>query len=66
MKTIATWDISLVCECPECNDIFDIFNEFDIIQVKDIEIGEHGTNKTTNIEITCPECGSEFLVDLGY
>lgn len=61
-KTDAYWDISLTTHCPKCDEYIDMLYDSDL----DIDPLEHETNRTTDMEVTCPSCGEEFLVTLWY
>lgn len=63
---IATWNISLNCDCPHCNDCVDLLDYADFWDCRDLEIGEHDTNRSREVEVVCPTCGHEFKVDLVY
>jgi len=59
----ATWSASLDCECPNCKrgvDLMELptFWESHV----GIEIAEHDTPNTTDMEAECPKCGHEFTV----
>lgn len=62
----AIWVIELNCNCPGCGKHVDLTNNPDFYDGKPIEIGEHETERTTNMEASCPECGYEFFVDCLY
>lgn len=59
----ATWSISLDCTCPSCEHDFDILSGFCMPDGMNLYAGEHGTERTENMKISCPACGHEFLVD---
>ena len=65
----AIWSYSLICECPECNELIDIcgHNFYDPVldSCDPVDICETDTRRTTDYEITC-DCGHEFLVDFVY
>lgn len=62
----ATWVVELNCTCPECRKYVDLTDCSDFFHGNPPKIGEHGTERTTNMEASCPECGHEFLVDCLY
>jgi hypothetical protein len=66
VNTIATWTVQLNCDCPGCKEWVDLLNYPDFFDGRKLDIGDHGTPKTTGMEVVCPECGHEFLVDLEY
>lgn len=64
---IATWDISLRVDCPECKEYVDLLNAPDFWEGKrGLPAGEWGTPRTTDMEVVCPDCGHEFRVDCEY
>jgi len=62
----ASWTISIDAECPECEDSFDITQADDFWTEFNPEIGEHGTDRTENVEVICSHCEHEFKVDFVY
>lgn len=56
----ASWDISLNCKCPFCITHVDL-TEYESWDYHIIQPAEE-----KEIEATCPECGSEFLVQTVY
>jgi hypothetical protein len=64
--TIATWSISLNCDCPACNEYVDLLNYADFWDGRRIDVPEHGTARTKNVEVVCPECSHDFTVELEY
>ena len=66
--TIASWNVSLDCECPKCKESVNLLDYADFwdSRSKRIEIGESKTPATTDMEVICPECGYEFTVDCEY
>jgi len=62
----ATWSISLDVDCPKCEEYFDILNTPDFWDRRELDIGEHGTERSKGIEVQCLKCGHEFKVDLEY
>ena len=65
-KIIATWYVSLDVDCPYCSEDINILNLPEIHEIADFDLGESGTKRSTNIEVVCPHCNKEFLVDLEY
>jgi hypothetical protein len=63
MAVEATWHASLDCECPGCNEDVDLLDDPDFWDGRNIEIAEHGTLGTTDMEVVCPLCGHVFAVD---
>lgn len=64
-KLYATWSISLDVECPKCEDMIDITNADDF-WCNGMQAAEHDTPRTTDYEVTCPNCAHEFVVDFEY
>jgi len=65
-NTCATWSISLDVDCPKCEEYFNILDTPDFWEDRQLDLGEHETARSRGIEVTCPECGYEFTVDLEY
>ena len=63
----ATWYIELLCVCPGCKERVDLLAYADFWDGKrNMAAGEHGTPRTTGMEVVCPDCGAEFEVDCEY
>lgn len=59
ITTTATWDISIYCECPNCDEYFDIIeHEHDFFQENNLE--------TKTVETSCPRCMLEFTAKLEF
>ena len=65
-KVIATWWISLNCDCPECGENVDLLDDPDFWDGRKLEIGENGTENSENVEVICPECDAYFNVICEY
>jgi predicted Zn-ribbon and HTH transcriptional regulator len=65
-KTIALWNISLSCRCPECKSDVDLLDEADFWDGRELDIGEHGTKRSKNQKVYCPKCYSDFEVCCEY
>jgi predicted RNA-binding Zn-ribbon protein involved in translation (DUF1610 family) len=65
-KITATWNISLNCDCPKCGHEFDMLDDVEFFDGNNIQVGEHETSRTTDMEASCPKCGHDFLVDLAF
>ena len=65
-NVIAVWDISLDVDCPKCEEYFDILQIPDFWDGRTLDLGEHGTDRSRDIEIVCLKCGHAFKVDLEY
>jgi len=62
----ATWIVELNTECPNCNQWTDLLDYVDFCDGRQLEIAEHGTERSTDVDVVCPGCGHEFTVDLEY
>lgn len=65
-KITATWRIELLCDCPACSSYVDLLNAPDFWDGRNFQVGEHDTKRTQNVDVVCPDCGHEMLVDLEY
>jgi hypothetical protein len=65
-KTIATWNISLLCRCPRCKLDVDLLDYSDFWDGRKLDIGEHWTKRSNNLEVTCPDCYEDFEVCCEY
>lgn len=63
---MATWNLSLNCDCPSCNEHVDLLDYCDFWDSRHFEPCENGTANTRGVEVICPECEHEFVVDLEY
>ena len=64
--TFATWTVTLNCDCPACKEYVDLLNYSDFWDGRKLDIPEHGTDRTKNVEVVCPECNHDFTVELDY
>lgn len=64
--TFATWSVSLDCECPACKEDVDLLDYADFWDGRRLDIPEHGTERSKNVEVVCPKCGHDFTVELEY
>ena len=63
----ATWSVELNADCPKCEKFVNLLDYADFWEWHSkIEIGEHGTDRSSDVKVNCPECGHEWEVDLGY
>lgn len=62
----ATWNIELNCDCPFCEQHVDLLDYPDFWDGRSIELGENGTDRAANVEVICPKCRRELVVDLQY
>lgn len=58
----AVWDVSLVCECPECHHLVDLLDDTELLTAHQLTLLQHGTRETDNLRVSCPLCGFEFNV----
>lgn len=66
-ELMATWSISLDCDCPKCGDFVDLLSEDNFWEAHQrLKPIEHGTDRSNNLEVICPECGHEFEVCCDY
>ena len=66
-KITATWNISLDCDCPHCEEYVDLLEYADFWDgLHHMQIGEHGTELSKDMEVVCPKCSKGFKVDLEY
>lgn len=63
---VATWSVSLDCDCPACAENVDLLSYPDFWDGRRLEIPEHGTERSSNVSVQCPKCDHEFHVDLSY
>ena len=62
----ATWSVTLDADCPACDEGVNLLDGPDFWDGHRFDIPEHGTERTKGVEVACPECGHEFIVDLEY
>ncbi len=60
--TTADWCISLICECPHCNETVDLLDDETFWEDRRLEVCE----KRADVEVCCPECSGIFLCDTEY
>ena len=60
--TTATWTVELNCECPACHEYVDVLEYPDFWDGRHLEIAEHGTDRSKDVEVICPNCDHEFTV----
>lgn len=66
MTITATWVIELNCTCPHCKDDVDLLDDPDFWDGRRLDIGEHSTDRSSDVRVVCPKCGEAFTVDLAY
>jgi phage FluMu protein Com len=58
----ARWSVSLDCDCPKCGKHVNLLDAPDFWDGRTLNIPEHGTENSDNLEVRCPECDHEFNV----
>jgi transcription initiation factor IIE alpha subunit len=58
----ARWAVELNCDCPKCGEYVNLLDAPDFWDGRTLDIPEHGTENSNNLEVVCPECGHEFKV----
>lgn len=63
----AVWRLELTCYCPACDEYVDLLCGADFWDGRgNMQACEHGTPRTTGMEVVCPQCSAEFTVDCEY
>lgn len=62
----ALWVVHLFTECPECCEDIDLLDHADFWDGRSLDMGEHGTDRSTDMEVDCPSCNASFFVTLEY
>lgn len=62
----ATWIIRLNCHCPCCNEYVDLLEYPDFWDGRQLVVAEHGTERSQDMEVVCPECYKTFTVRCEY
>ena len=65
-NVVATWVIELRCDCPKCGEYVDLLDDPDFWDGRQLTAAEHGTERSRDIEVMCPNCGHELKVDCFY
>lgn len=65
-KVKAGWNVELNCDCPKCEQYVNLLDEPDFWDCRQLDITEHDTERSDNIEVFCPVCGHEFEVCCEY
>lgn len=61
----ACWTLELNCRCPKCDEHVDLLEGDGFWENNQgLQICEHGTEKSRNINAYCNECEHEFKVSL--
>lgn len=62
-KVRAQWTVELHCDCPSCGKYVDLMEADDFwLDHTSLDIPQHDTEYTDNMDVFCPECGHEFAV----
>lgn len=62
----ADWCVELNATCPGCEAYVNLLDAPDFWDGRRLEIAEHGTDRSRNIEVVCPKCEREFRVHCVY
>lgn len=62
----ATWTVELHCNCPKCGEWVDLLEAPDFWDGRQLDVPEHGTERSKGVEVICPKCDHEFIVDCEY
>jgi len=65
-ETKARWAMQLYCTCPLCKEDMDLLDEEQFWDGVTFQAIEHETDKTTDVEVWCPECHESFKVDFEW
>ena len=63
---VAVWNLELNCRCPKCDEYIDLLEGGDFWENNRVEVCEHSTDKSKNIDAHCEGCEHEFKVNLAY
>ena len=59
----AQWAVALHCKCPKGVEVVNLLDETDFWDVGGwLDIPEHGTERSNNLEVNCPDCNHAFEV----
>lgn len=62
----AEWNVELNATCPACLKWVDLLEAPDFWDGRKLDVAEHGTDRSRNIAVQCPECYHEFRVTCVY
>lgn len=62
----AQWSISLECDCPNCKEYVNLAEEDDFWCDRRVDVCEHDTKESNNLDVVCPECKHHFKVCCWY
>lgn len=65
-RVIASWDLSLYCDCPHCGESVDLLDTPDFWDGRHLSPCEHLTERSLGVEVSCPLCKEDFSVDLVF
>ena len=63
---MARWIVELNCYCPNCDDYVDLTESDDFWDDRQLDPCENNTDRSRGVEVMCPECDYEFVVDCEY
>jgi len=58
----AQWEVELNCHCPKCGEYVNLLDYPDFWDGRKLDIPEHDTKYSDNLEVNCPECDHAFEV----
>ena len=58
----AQWSVELHADCPQCKAYINLLDAPDFWDGRTLDIPEHGTPNSDNLDVQCPECGHDFKV----
>lgn len=64
--TTAMWTVELTCHCPACEEFVNLLDYAGFWDDRQLDVPEHGTERSKGIEVICPKCDHEFTVDCEY
>jgi hypothetical protein len=62
----AVWELSLYCDCPICGASVDLLDVPNFWDGRALRPCEHGTDRSRGVEVSCPICQEDFVVDLVF
>lgn len=60
VPVIASWALALNCDCPACKQYVDLLTHPDFWDGRQLEMWEHSTTRSQDIDVVCPLCGTDF------
>ena len=59
----AQWHVELTCNCPKCGEHVNLLDAQDFWDGhRHLDIPEHDTEQSSNLDVVCPECDHDFEV----